>query len=318
LVALRRVLSSAVIGACLAAAVAAEAQTSPLPGQPIIDVHRHTPWPGESDVDGLAAIHQELAKHGVVAAVLFVTGREDVAAFPSGEAVRFILSPMFPCPALTDTRDWCFTESANDLPEPSWVDEQLAAGALGGIGELVFSYAGIAPGDPAMAPYWDMAARHDVPAFVHTGRGPGPGQGPRRHPNCCPGYDGELGNPELLRPILQRHPGLRVSLQHVGFDFLDETIALLRDYPNVYLDMSVLNSVGPEELHAMSLRRIVEAGFAGRIMLGSDDQDLSAVIARIESATFLTPEQKRGIYHDNAARFLRLELPASAATTSAD
>ena len=29
--------------------------------------------------------------------------------------------------------------------------------------------------------------------------------------------------------------------------------------------------------------------------------------ARVEAAEFLTPEQQRGIYYDNAARFLRLD-----------
>jgi predicted TIM-barrel fold metal-dependent hydrolase len=34
-------------------------------------------------------------------------------------------------------------------------------------------------------------------------------------------------------------------LQHAGFDYVDETVSLLGDFPNVHVDMSVLNSVGP-------------------------------------------------------------------------
>jgi hypothetical protein len=289
-------------GAGTAAATAA-------PFQPIIDMHRHTPWPGESDAEGLALIRGELGRHCVVAAVLFITGREDVESYCSNEDVRFLLSPMFPCPALTAERKWCFIEADGPLPDAGWVEDQLAGGTLGGIGELVFNYAAVGPADPAMEPFWRLAARHDVPAFVHTGKGPGPGVGPRRHPGCCPDYRDDFGNPALLRPILETDLDLRVSLQHVGFDYVDETLALLRDFPNVYLDMSVLNSVGPPELHSASLRRIVEAGFADRIMLGSDDQDLSQVVARVEGAAFLTAEQRRGIYYDNAARFLRLDAP---------
>jgi len=287
---------------------------APPAGQPIIDMHRHTPWPGDSDEEGLPLIRQEMQGHNVVAAALFITGREDVGHYVADESTRFLLSPMFPCPALTAQRKWCFTESAGPLPDAAWLDDQLEAGTLGGLGELVFNYAAMAPDDPAMAPFWAMAAHHDIPAFVHTGRGPGPGQGPRRHEGCCGDYDEELGNPALLRPVLARHPNLRLVLQHVGFEFIDETIMLMRDYSNVYADMSVLNSVGPRELHDASLRRLVEAGFADRILLGSDDQDYAPIIERIETAEFLTPEQRRGIYYDNAARFLRLD----AATIAAD
>ena len=235
--------------------------------QPIIDMHRHTPWPGDDDAAGLALIREELRAHDVVAAALFITGREDVARYTSNADSRLLLSPMFPCPALTADRKWCFREADGPLPDAAWLDRQLADGALVGIGELVFNYAAMAPDDPAMAPFWALAARHDVPAFVHTGRGPAPEQGPRRHPGCCPDYDGEYGNPALLRPVLARHASLRIVLQHVGFDFLDETLALMRDHPGVYADMSVLNSVG-----------------------------------------------QRGIYYDNAARFLRFD----AATIAAD
>lgn len=294
---------------------AAQATSEARPSrQPIIDLHRHAPWPGDSDVEGLAQIRGEMKRYDVVLAALFITGREDVALYPAGERARFALSPMFPCPALTADRKWCFTEADGLMPDVEWMDEQLAAGALRGLGELVFNYAAIRPDHPAMEPYWALAARHNVPVFVHTGRGPGPGQGPRRHAGCCADYRADYGDPALLRPVLERHPGLRVVLQHVGFDHLDTTVALMRDFPDVYADMSVLNSVGPRGLHDASLRRLVEAGLADRIVLGSDDQDYAPIVERIEGAAFLTPEQRRGIYYDNAARFLRLD----AATIAAD
>ena len=275
--------------------------------QPIIDLHRHAPWPGDSDKTALSEIRQAMRDYDVVASALFITDREDLALYPSSNQGRFILSPMFPCPALTAERKWCFTETGGPMPDAEWLEHELAAGTLAGLGELVFNYAGIRPDDPAMEAFWSLAARYDAPAFVHSGRGPGPGQGPRRYPGCCPDYQADYGNPDMLRPVLRKHPQLRIVLGHTGFDYLDETIALLRDFPNVYAEMSVLNSVGPRELHDASLRRLVEAGFADRIVLGSDDQDYAPIVERIEAADFLTPEQRRGIYYDNAARFLRLD-----------
>jgi predicted TIM-barrel fold metal-dependent hydrolase len=54
----------------------------------------------------------------------------------------------------------------------------------------------------------------------------------------------------------------------------------------------------------------VEAGFGKRIMFGSDamvwPQTIPIAIQSIESADFLTSEQKRDIFYNNAARFLRL------------
>ena len=296
-------------GAALALLVAgcAHAGSEPQGVQPIIDLHRHTPWPGDPDDAAFAAIEQALRTHNVVSSVLFITGREDVAHYRSDGRIRFLLSPMFPCPALTAQRKWCAVEADGPMPDAAWLDEQLSSGTLVGIGELVFNYAGLAPDDPVMTDYWALAARYDVPAFVHIGRGPGLGQGPRRHEGCCPQYQADFGNPALLRPVLQRHPRLRMVLQHAGFDYVDETISLLRDYPNVYVDMSVLNSVGPRALHDASLGTLVDAGFADRIVLGSDDQDYAPIIERIEGAAFLTPLQRRGIYYDNAARFLRLD-----------
>ena len=289
------------------------AEPPPTISQPIIDMHRHTPWPGDSDAEGLALIRGEMRAHNVVASALFITGREDVTHYRSDERSRFLLSPMFPCPVLTAERKWCFIESDDAMPDEAWLDQQLAAGALVGIGELVFNYAAVHPDDPAMSRFWTLAVKHDVPAFVHSGRGPPAGQGPRRHAGCCPDYRAEYGNPALLRPVLERHPTLRLVLQHVGFDYINETVALMREFPTVYVDMSVLNSVGPRELHDASLRRLVDAGLADRIVLGSDDQDYAPIIERIEGASFLTQAQRRGIYYDNAARFLRLDRATIAA-----
>ena len=55
----------------------------------------------------------------------------------------------------------------------------------------------------------------------------------------------------------------------------------------------------------------MEAGFGKRIMFGSDaamwPQVIGIGIEAIESADFLTEEQKRDILYNNAVRFLRLD-----------
>jgi predicted TIM-barrel fold metal-dependent hydrolase len=60
----------------------------------------------------------------------------------------------------------------------------------------------------------------------------------------------------------------------------------------------------------------VEGGFGKRILFGSDamiwPRTIEVAIQSIESADFLTPQQKRDIFYNNAARFLRLEQEKAA------
>ena len=76
------------------------------------------------------------------------------------------------------------------------------------------------------------------------------------------------------------------------------------------MDIAVLDWFLPrKEFHAY-LERLVDAGFEKRIMFGSDQMiwpdAIPVAIAGVESADFLTARQKRDIFYNNAARFLRL------------
>lgn len=59
------------------------------------------------------------------------------------------------------------------------------------------------------------------------------------------------------------------------------------------------------------LRRLLDAGMESQLMFGSDGvgfpEAISLAIEGIESAEFLTEQQKQNIFYNNAARFLRLE-----------
>ena len=56
------------------------------------------------------------------------------------------------------------------------------------------------------------------------------------------------------------------------------------------------------------LRGIVEAGYGDRVMFGSDQMVwpglIDAAVRSIQEAPFLTANQKRDIFYNNAARFL--------------
>ena len=88
--------------------------------------------------------------------------------------------------------------------------------------------------------------------------------------------------------------------------FDDETLAILADHATVYVDMSILNSDAPADVHEAMLRRLIDAGFGDRIMFGSDTRDAAPILRRLERIDWLTT-QRRAILYDNAARFLRLD-----------
>lgn len=80
-------------------------------------------------------------------------------------------------------------------------------------------------------------------------------------------------------------------------------------YPNVYVDIAALQSeaVLPRPAYYRHLRRLVEAGFAKRILFGSDfPEQVQTRIDAVLGADFLSTQEKADVLCNNAARFLRL------------
>ena len=81
-------------------------------------------------------------------------------------------------------------------------------------------------------------------------------------------------------------------------------------YPEVYGDLSTGTWIYPRETFHAYLKGLMDAGLGKRLMFGSDQMQwpeaIDDAVEAIESAPFLTEEQKRDIFYNNAARFLRL------------
>lgn len=192
-----------------------------------------------------------------------------------------------------------------DAPSPDSLRALVEAGALEVLAEVTNQYAGIAPDDGRMEPYWALADELDLPVGIHMGPGP-------------PGgiylgqvsYRARLGNPLLLEEVLVRHPDLRLYVMHAGYPFLDDLLALLYAHPQVYVEVGVIVYTRPRADFYRYLEALVVAGFGDRIMFGSDQMVWPGTIGRaieaIREAPFLSDSQKRAILYDNAARFLRL------------
>lgn len=171
--------------------------------------------------------------------------------------------------------------------------------------EVSPQYHGLSPADESLDAYFALAEELDIPVGIHMGEGPvgAPYVG-------SPQYRASLGRPLLLEEVMIRHPKLRLYVTHFGSPLIDETIALLYSHPQVYVDVAQNNWGFPRQEFHRQLRRLVEAGFGKRILFGSDQmiwpQTIEIAIESIESADFLSEEQKRDILYENAVRFLRL------------
>ena len=180
------------------------------------------------------------------------------------------------------------------------------SGQLKIMGEITAQYAGVAPNDPKLEPYFALAEELDIPVCLHTGFGP-----PMSPYMGDPNFRMRHGNPLLLEDVLVKHSRLRIYIAHGGYPNLSETIALMLMYRQVYMDISAINwLLTREEFHAY-LQRLMQARLGKRIMFGTDQMiwpdAVGMSVDAIESATFLTEAQKRDIFFENAARFLRLD-----------
>jgi len=289
--------------------VAAQAPQKPLP--PIIDMHLHALPADFFGVPGLpnpatgkpsTAITDEAIRQASLAAlkryniVKAVTSGplEVVNQWKHSAPERLIAAPLIslgPWPAVAALR-------------AAYIERRLGA-----LGEIVAQSMGLSLSSPELEPYLALAEELDVPVAIHTGFGP-PGATYR----CCPKFRAALGNPLLIEEALVRHPKLRVYLMHAGFPFLEGTIALMHAHPQIYADLAVINWLLPREEFHNYLRRLMQhadkCDLRKRLMFGSDQmiwsEAIGLAIEGIESADFLTEEQKRDIFYNNAAQFLRL------------
>jgi predicted TIM-barrel fold metal-dependent hydrolase len=192
------------------------------------------------------------------------------------------------------------------LPPLDALRQLHAQGKLQVIGELTSQYAGRSLSDPHYETLLSLAEELDVPVALHTGTMPeGTTFGP-----CCRTARARFGNPELVEEALNRHPKLRLNLMHCGWPYLEDTMAMLMLYPNVYADTGAIDWLLPEAAFNDYLGALVKAGFGNRIMFGTDQMywpdAIGLAIGRIQKANFLSKQQKRDILYNNAVRFYRL------------
>ena len=217
---------------------------------------------------------------------------ERVAAWVRANPRRFI-------------RGLSFQLGARSTPAPAALRAMHARGELQVLGEVTNQYAGILPDDPRMDPYWTLAEELDLPVGIHIGTGP-----PGVIYLGAAGYRARMHSALTIEEVLVKHPKLRVYIMHAGYPMIDDLLAVLYAHPQVYVDVGIIVYNQPRPAFYRYLQAITDAGFGTRVMFGSDQMvwpgTIERAIAVIEEAPFLTTQQKRDIFYNNAARFLRL------------
>ncbi len=276
-----RLLIVSVLAAVATLATPAAGQETARYDGPIIDMHLHA-GPDDSLRQRVVALMDE---SNIVKAFLS-DSLENVYRWTAAAPGRFIPSPMFPAFGI------------DGFPDIDSLRAEYLAGRLHGMGEITSQYVGIAADDPRLEPFFALAEEFDVPVLIHS------------HGTGAPAerFRIAIGRPTRIEEVLVRHPTLRIYIEGSGFPFLEETIALMYHYPNVYGDLSA--SRYPRKIFHWYLHRLMDAGLGKRLMFGSDRSKFPKLIGEaieaIESAPFLTEEEKRDIFYNNAARFLRL------------
>jgi len=258
--------------------------------QRVFDVHLH----GAKDPHAQLA---NLTKAGVYK-IAISTSWSLQQQYKKQDNLQLLYGLMVPCPngKVPYSLQACFADG-NEWPSLDWVEEQIKAGNINFIGEVLSQYHGISSSDTMLLPYYRLARKYDIPVGIHTGSA-GPDHG-------CPNFKQELGNPSLMETLLNQVPGLRVWIMHAGAPYHEEAISIMKKFPQVYTDLSAINNpdILGHTIFSGIVKRFVDSGLEDRIMFGSDNGNIDITMQSISQLTFLTEEQKEKIFYRNAEHF---------------
>ncbi len=237
----------------------------------------------DEDVMGLAI--ESMKRNNIVLGMVTDEDLSDVYQWVEADPDRFWAGPAVFNPANADT---------------AFLRTEFEAQRLQVMGEIAAQYQGYAPDDPSLEPVFALAEALDVPTLIH-----------------CEGVAGESrqfrladGDPRLIQEVLERHPNLRLWVENAGYPYLEGMIALMYRSPQVYADLSTVTWIIPREEFWRYLQALIDAGLGKRLMWGSDQMNwpgtIDLAVEAIEDAPFLSVDEKRDLFYNNAARFLRL------------
>lgn len=253
-------------------------------------------------------------------AVLFAVYTQESAGYATNRQLEAWLTD--PANVAPDGLPWAWGLASVDfyngyIGEDGALDEALAGrrlAALEGYFEahptlfvgikLAHAHQGVAFDDARYLGVYDVAARRDVPVYLHTGLTPFPGAS-----NAPPFYD-----PAGLDGVIASYPGVRFVLGHTGQGdarSVENALRLAADYDNVFLEISALGrpllvdddgadipepEAGEDQLAGV-LEAIRDRGLVDRTIFGTDGPQGPGAVPRY---TALVVETMTALGYDAA------------------
>lgn len=186
--------------------------------------------------------------------------------------------------------------------------ELIESGKLKVFGEIGAVYAGRTLSDPEFDPYLSICERYNIPVAIHTGGGP-----PRITYMCCPNFRLKFGDPFTIEDVLAKYPKLKIYMMHAGEVYYQHALRLMLQYPQLYTDLGVILWVHeqPMDYAEQFLKKAKKYGLIDRVMYGSDQMvwphAIEKSINQLNSYDFLTENDKKKIFYENAKIFLDLK-----------
>jgi uncharacterized protein len=196
--------------------------------------------------------------------------------------------------------------TATFFPEPGvtdYLDEALRAGVR--CVKAHVQVGGYHPNDPLLEGVWGLLADAGVPLVVHCGHGP---------------LRGAHTGIEIFGEVLARHPRLVAVLAHAGMPQFGEALDLVRRYPRVHLDTTMVGVPFTEKFNPVPsdwAARLADIG--DRVVLGTDFPNipyeyaaqLRAIAGWAGADDRLGVPFLRRVLHDTPARLLGLRPGAA-------
>ena len=148
---------------------------------------------------------------------------------------------------------------------------------------------------PRLDYVYGQCVERDIPLIIHIGSGP---------------MANEHVGVAHFKALMKRYPALRVCVPHMGMTEYNDFLVMLDDYPNMYLDTTIINTRTDvcDNTYTGDTKRLLAN--ADRVCFGTDwplvpypYQEALDSVARFG----FTQGQMDGVFYDNAFSFLRMK-----------